>query len=147
VEGRRTGSGGIVHFNPRAGIIALLLAALLAVSPAHAKRVALVIGNSDYSQVSKLAHQWTAPTDEGTSGEHGAIRLAIVGLASFPVLPSQESSLTRTPVPAGEVVEGEFVTAWPIWRSTLSLTGIRALLACGPRNWTSGRCEVSPRWL
>jgi hypothetical protein len=83
----------------------------------------------DHEEGRLHAHQWAAPTAEQPTTEHGAVRLALIGLSCFPVLPSAESGQLRTPVPGGHEDEGAFFVSWPIWRHPMTLTAIRALLA------------------
>jgi len=74
------------------------------------------------------AHQWTAPTKEEPTTEHGANRLALIGLSCFPVLPSSSTRQSQTPLPGGKNVNGTFSVSWPIWRCPMTLPAIRALM-------------------
>jgi hypothetical protein len=74
------------------------------------------------------AHQWTAPTDEKPTTEHGANRLALIGLSCFPVLPSSSNRKAQTPVPGTKNLNGTFSVSWPIWRWPMTLPAIRALM-------------------
>lgn len=74
------------------------------------------------------AFQWVAPEDDKPTTEHGAARLAIIGLACFPVLPSGETAQTRTPVAGGSVIDGKFTLTWPLWQYPMSLAAIGSLL-------------------
>ncbi len=74
------------------------------------------------------AHQWTAPTEEKPTTEHGANRLALIGLSCFPVLPSSSNRQAQTPLPGGKNVSGTFSVSWPIWRCPMTLPAIRALM-------------------
>ena len=82
----------------------------------------------------RYAHRATDPTDKKTKAttQHGANRLAAVGLAALTAVPS------RPRAAAGEVhlavlggsrhADGSFIFAWPIWREPISLAAIRNLL-------------------
>lgn len=83
----------------------------------------------DHSEARMHAYQRSAPTDEQPTTEYGAVRLALIGLSCFPVLPSRNSSVMRTPVPGGGVVDDGFTLTWPIWRHSMSLPAIRRLIA------------------
>lgn len=71
------------------------------------------------------------PTDaaykEGT--QHGANRLAAVGLAALTVCPEQRGGRVRPVVIGGAHSAQGFSFAWPIWRDRASLPCIRALLS------------------
>ena len=83
----------------------------------------------DHEEGRLHAHQWAAPTADQPTTEHGAIRLAVIGLSCFPVLPSADTSQMRTPIPGGGAVDGAFEISWPIWRHPMTLSAVRALLA------------------
>lgn len=71
------------------------------------------------------------PTDAKTkeTTQHGANRLAAIGLSVLTVVPKLRSGKAQLAVPGGRRdPKGSFVFGWPIWRETLSLAGIRALL-------------------
>ena len=82
----------------------------------------------------RYAHRATDPTDPKTKAttQHGANRLAGVGLAALTAVP------TRPRAAAGEVhlavlggsrhADGSFIFSWPIWRAPISLAAIRNLL-------------------
>lgn len=82
----------------------------------------------------RYAHRATDPTDKKTKAttQHGANRLAAVGLAALTAVP------TRPRAAAGEVhlavlggsrhADGSFIFSWPIWREPISLSAIRNLL-------------------
>ena len=73
------------------------------------------------------------PTDAATkeTTQHGANRLASVGLSVLTVVPRLRSGEVRLAIPGGGAREayGGFAFGWPIWRHPMSLAGIRALLA------------------
>lgn len=70
------------------------------------------------------------PTDAAYKGgtQHGANRLAAVGLAALTAAPVLQDGRPRTAVTGGEFRRG-FSFAWPIWREPASLAAIRAMLA------------------
>lgn len=71
------------------------------------------------------------PTDAGTkeTTQHGANRLAAVGLSVLTVVPTQQSGQVRLAVLGGRrEADGGFVFRWPIWRAPISLASVRALL-------------------
>jgi hypothetical protein len=71
------------------------------------------------------------PTDDYYKGgtQHGANRLAAIGLAELPVCPQRRSTRVRALIPGGEMVRGEFSFAWPLWREPATLAAIRAMLS------------------
>ena len=79
----------------------------------------------------RYAHRATDPTDQKTkeTTQHGANRLAAVGLAALTVVPRRRAGEVRLDVLGGHRGrDGSFSFAWPIWREPISLTTIRALL-------------------
>jgi len=83
--------------------------------PAEDVRYALMFGDPS-----------NASNKEGT--QHGANRLAALGLAVFTAAPAQRGGQVRLAIPGG-AWDGGFSLAWPIWREPASLDAIRALLA------------------
>src|SRR5262249_11264258 len=71
-----------------------------------------------------------SPTDkEYKSGtQHGANRLATIGLAALTVVPQRRSGRLRPAVIGGAFGPGQFSFAWPIWREPATLLAIRSLL-------------------
>lgn len=69
------------------------------------------------------------PTDAAykTGTQHGANRLAAVGLAVLTVVPETRAGRVRPAIPGGAWKEG-FSFAWPVWRDPASLSAVRALL-------------------
>ena len=66
-------------------------------------------------------------TKEGT--QHGANRLAAVGLSLFTVVPRHRNDRIRLALIGGERErDGTHTLSWPIWREAVGLAGIRALL-------------------
>ena len=71
------------------------------------------------------------PTDAKTKDttQHGANRLAAVGLSALTVVPSARSGRVRLAMlGARRETDGSFVFRWPIWRAPIGLACIRALL-------------------
>ena len=66
-------------------------------------------------------------TKEGT--QHGANRLATVGLSLLTVVPRHRNGRIRLALIGGERErDGTHILSWPIWREAVGLAGIRALL-------------------
>ena len=79
----------------------------------------------------RYAHRATDPTDAKTKAttQHGANRLAAVGLAALTVVPQRRAGEVRLGVLGGDrEPDGTFAFTWPIWRDPISLTAIRTLL-------------------
>lgn len=79
----------------------------------------------------RYALRATDPTDAKTkeTTQHGANRLAAVGLSVLTVFPRRRGGSTRLDViGGGRDADGSFVFTWPIWREPVSLTTIRSLL-------------------
>lgn len=71
------------------------------------------------------------PTDSKTkeTTQHGANRLAAIGLSQLTVAPRLRNGGARLAVLGGHRdADGTFVFQWPIWELPISLTSIRALL-------------------
>ena len=71
------------------------------------------------------------PTDAKTkeTTQHGANRLAAVGLSVLTVAPRSRFGRVRLVMLGGRrEIDGSFVFRWPIWRAPISLACIRALL-------------------
>lgn len=71
------------------------------------------------------------PTDPAFKGgtQHGANRLAAVGLAVLPVVPEMRAGRVRPAIVGGAFAADGFSFAWPIWRDPATLAALRALLA------------------
>ena len=71
------------------------------------------------------------PTDKAykTGTQHGANRLAAIGLGVLTLVPEIRAGRVRPGVTGGVRAAGGFSFAWPIWREPATLTTIRALLA------------------
>ncbi len=81
----------------------------------------------------RYAYRANDPTDTKTKErtQHGANRLAAVGLSVLTVVPMQlqrYGSVRLAVIGGHRDSKGEFVMRWPIWRQPISLAGIRALL-------------------
>ena len=71
------------------------------------------------------------PTDAKTkeTTQHGANRLAAVGLSLLTVAPMSQHGQVRLAILGGQrEADDRFVFRWPIWRAPISLAAIRALL-------------------
>jgi hypothetical protein len=70
------------------------------------------------------------PTDSAYKGgtQHGANRLAAVGLAALTLIPETRGGQIRPSVLGGSSGTGGFSFAWPIWNEPATLSAIRALL-------------------
>ena len=80
----------------------------------------------------RYAYRATDPTDQKTkeTTQHGANRLAAVGLAALTVVPRRRAGEPRLEVLGGDrSADGSFSFTWPIWRDPISLAAIRALLS------------------
>ncbi len=69
------------------------------------------------------------PSCVKSTTQHGANRLAALGLAALPVAPSRRGGRVRLEVLGGRYEKTGFSSSWPIWRDPASLAAIRALLA------------------
>ena len=71
------------------------------------------------------------PTDPAYKSrtQHGANRLAAVGLAALTLVPEQRAGRVRPVVIGGQWTRSGFSMAWPIWGNAATLAAIRALLA------------------
>jgi hypothetical protein len=70
------------------------------------------------------------PTDPAykPGTQHGANRLAAVGLAALATAPVTRAGRVRLSIVGGASSRDGFSFAWPIWREAATLSGIRALL-------------------
>jgi hypothetical protein len=83
----------------------------------------------DPDEAKRHAYQWRAPTKDLPTTQHGANRLAIVGLSVLTCAPVVVRSRVRLSVIGGKDGRDGFSFAWPIWRQPSSLAAIRALLS------------------
>ena len=82
----------------------------------------------------RYALRATDPTDSKTkeTTQHGANRLAAIGLSALTVTPRSRAGTARLDVLGGTRERGGgFAFQWPIWRHPISLAAIRALLGHG----------------
>lgn len=85
----------------------------------------------DHREDVRYAHRATDPTDQRTkkTTQHGANRLAAIGLATLTVVPRHRAGEPRLEVLGGDrSIDGSFSFSWPIWRDPISSASIRALL-------------------
>jgi hypothetical protein len=68
------------------------------------------------------------PSAEKSTTQHGANRLAALGLPILTAAPVQRGNRVRLQVLGGSVAR-DFTFAWPIWREPASLAAIRAMLS------------------
>ena len=81
----------------------------------------------------RYALRATDPTDQKSKAttQHGANRLAAIGLSALTVVPQRRAGGgARLAVVGGgrDPGSGEFVFTWPIWREPVSFAAIRSLL-------------------
>ncbi len=72
------------------------------------------------------------PTDAKTkeTTQHGANRLAAIGISVLTVFPTQRAGKVKLAIVGGvREAGGQFAVEWPIWREPISLACIRALLS------------------
>lgn len=71
------------------------------------------------------------PTDSAYKGgtQHGANRLAAIGLAVLTVVPETRAGRVRPAVIGGSFDSNGFSFGWPIWTDPASLAAIKTLLA------------------
>lgn len=72
------------------------------------------------------------PTDAKTkeTTQHGANRLAAIGISALTVVPRQRATAVKLAIIGGvREAGGRFAVEWPIWREPISLACIRALLS------------------
>jgi hypothetical protein len=71
------------------------------------------------------------PTDSAykPGTQHGANRLAAIGLAALTLAPAVRAGRVRPIVIGGEFGREGFSFAWPIWRGSATLSAIRVMLA------------------
>ena len=80
----------------------------------------------------RYAYRAQDPTDAKTkeTTQHGANRLAAVGLSVLTVVPIQRYGRVRLAIMGGHRdSKGGFVMRWPIWRQPIGLASVRALLS------------------
>lgn len=82
----------------------------------------------DPNEDARHALRWTAPTDLKEGTQHGANRLAAIGLSALTVVPRIRFGRVQLSLLGGEHRPSGFTLTWPIWREPISLACIRALL-------------------
>ena len=85
----------------------------------------------DHEEDVRHALRARRPTDRETkeTTQHGANRLAAVGLAAFPVAARTERARVRLAIAGGtHEADGTWTWRWPIWRTPMRLAAIRALI-------------------
>lgn len=89
----------------------------------------------------RYALRATDPTDSKTkeTTQHGANRLAAIGLSALTVVPRLRGATAQLAVIGGKRERGGFAFTWPIWRHPISFATIRSLLSHTgleePANW------------
>jgi hypothetical protein len=83
----------------------------------------------DPEEAKRHAYQWRAPTKDPPTTQHGANRLAVVGLSVLTAVPVSAGSRVRLSILGGAGSGDRFSFAWPIWKEQTSLATIRALLS------------------
>lgn len=83
----------------------------------------------DPEEAKRHAYQWRAPTKDLPTTQHGANRLAIIGLAALTGVPRTSGRRVQLSIVGGEGTGDRFSVAWPIWAAPASLAAIRALLS------------------
>jgi len=68
------------------------------------------------------------PSSDKATTQHGANRLAAIGIAALPVVPIQDRREIKLRVLGGSA-EREFMFYWPIWREAATLAAVRAMLS------------------
>lgn len=61
--------------------------------------------------------------------QHGANRLAAIGIGVLSVAPGQSDGRVRCLIPGGNFTDHQFSFAWPIWTAPATLTAILAMLS------------------
>jgi hypothetical protein len=83
----------------------------------------------DPDEAKRHAYQWRAPTKDLPRTQHGANRLAIIGLSTLTCAPASTAGRVRLSAVGGKTDRDGFSMAWPIWKPPASLATIRALLS------------------
>jgi hypothetical protein len=68
------------------------------------------------------------PSGDKSTTQHGANRLAALGLPALTATPTRRGERVRLHVVGGMFERTEFLFSWPIWRDAASLAAIRVLL-------------------
>lgn len=91
----------------------------------------------------RYALQADDPSKARTLTQHGANRLAAVGLPALTCVPVQRSDRVRLGSLGGASEGGQFSMAWPIWSEPTSLCGLRALLGSPELRKPGGLAHLS----
>jgi hypothetical protein len=83
----------------------------------------------DPDEAKRHAYQWRAPTQKPPTTQHGANRLAIIGLSALTAVPISSGTRVHLSVLGGTASGDRFSLAWPIWMPPASLPAIRAMLS------------------
>lgn len=83
----------------------------------------------DPTEDRRHAYRATEPSSDKLRTEHGANRLASVGMASLTVVPRRVGLITRLGVRGGTHTRRGAAFSWPIWRDPVSRAGIEAMLS------------------
>ena len=77
----------------------------------------------------RYAHRARAPTEDPGTTQHGANRLAAIGLSTLTAVPTKRADQVKLTVLGGAFeAQGGFVFRWPIWRPFATLAAICCLL-------------------
>lgn len=74
--------------------------------------------------------------------QHGANRLAAIGLATLTLAPEMRAGRVRPAILGGEFGADGFSFAWPVWREPASLAAIRAMLGHPDLRKTDGLAHL-----
>jgi hypothetical protein len=69
------------------------------------------------------------PSGEKSTTQHGANRLAALGLPLLTAAPARRGGRVRLQVPGGVSERNGLALHWPIWREPIGIAGLRALLS------------------
>lgn len=83
----------------------------------------------DPAEDRRYAYRATEPSSDKPRTEHGANRLASVGMASLTVVPRRVGLVTRLGVRGGTRTRQGVTLGWPIWRDPVSRAGVEAMLS------------------
>ncbi|MCL6443372.1 MAG: hypothetical protein K6T83_07940, partial [Alicyclobacillus sp.] len=84
----------------------------------------------DPEEATRYALMAGDPTDDTYKvyTQHGANRLAALGLSALTVAPRARGTRVRAVILGGLYKDGEFTFAWPIWSKPITLSAVRGLL-------------------
>lgn len=89
------------------------------------------------------------PTDPAYKArtQHGANRLATIGLGSLTLAPQMRAGRVRPRIIGGTSGAGGFSFAWPIWRDPATLTAVKTLLAHPDLREIDGAAHLSVEYV